>query len=158
MRAVISLALVLVMAASAAQAQGKPRGCLTRTEAIAEREVRHGLRLREMSARCDAARWTTGAQDKWLQINETFGPRFLAQTQRRQRALEREYPRQPPQASVAAWDGRIVTVFRSRPVTPASCDSIDKMLDEVLARGWNSFRRQAEKARDEISGDYLICR
>ena len=139
-----------------AAGQPQPRGCFTKSEEAAEQMVRLGLHLREGARGCDGAPWYAGTQTLWDQVDKKFGPQFLAQTQKRKAAFVREFT-DDAENRLGQWNGRIVTSFRNYPLSPEICGEIKTSLEDMLSRGWNSFSRQAVKAKDNVQMDYRVC-
>ncbi len=145
--------------AAPAGAQGKPRGCLTAKEQTAEREVRHGVRLREMTFRCDREypqkeplfpKWEEFAKQSTVQITQ--------QVDLRKKAFAREFP-QSPAATTQELDDRLVVFFRHYPLTAPYCEGVGTLMTAVTNGGWKIFSKQAATARTEIMlWDYKLCR
>ena len=154
----VTLRLLLALSLSASislPAFAKPRGCFTPTEHTAERLVRYGIYLREMAARCDAVPFSMGTQALWATLEERVGRQFKRHTDLRQRGFEREFEDRAQQI-LAAWDGRLVMQQRHMFLTRPQCEDAKKAL-EAGSRSFSAIRKQAEKMRNEVYGDYKIC-
>lgn len=149
--AVLGLCLVTATAAEA-----KPKGCFTPAEADADLTVRVGVMLREMAARCDADPFNAGTAPLWTQVDAALGSRFARATQTRRQGFVREFPKEGANL-MNYWDGRLVMHYRHAPLTRADCQDTAKMLKTVTKRGFNAFRSQADKAKNEVRMDYKTC-
>ena len=129
----IRLGLALLILLTSAAAEAKPRRCFTSGELTAEREVRHGIFLREATKRCDA-RLLPGATKRWQTFEEANGARFRAAVSRRQKAWQREFPDDWLVKQTRA-DGQIVTYARHQPVWPAGCADVVGVMCVVGRRG-----------------------
>ncbi len=151
------LALVAMMCAVAPeQVLAKARGCFTPQEQAAEWQVRQGLRLREGGLACDGAPWYAGTKPLWEQVDKQFGPQMKRQTDIRQAAFLREFENDA-EHKLSQWNARIVFYFRNYPLSPTYCGNVKTMLNDILAKGWKVFTKQAYYARDEIRMTYEPC-
>ena len=155
----LAAAIFLTLWTGSAWAQNKPRGCLTSNEHVAEREVRHGVRLREMSFRCDQQYpREKPIFPRWKEFSEKFAAQFVKQVDARRKAMAREFPGNFEEV-MKYWDDRLVVFFRHYPLTEPYCQGISKLFDPLERSGWNAFVKQAAAARDEIMlWDYKLCR
>lgn len=151
----ILLAAVLGVTVSL-PAHGKPRGCFTAAEHNAERVVRHGIFLRAMAVRCDGVPFSMGTVAVWADLETRLGPQFKRLTDLRQRGFEREFEKRAQQI-LFAWDGRLVMQNRHMFLTKPQCDDAKKQMEEGTKRGFAAIRKQADKMRNEVYGDYKIC-
>lgn len=149
---VLSLALLSSHAAMAA----KPKHCFSPPEITAEREIRHGIYLREAARRCDEQQYTKGLNDKWQKFEGANGTRFKAAMDKRKRAWSREFP-DDWQYKINHADGRLVTYARNIPRTQGFCDNIDDLMTEVDKRGYGGFSAQAKRIQNEVVADYKEC-
>ena len=143
-------------APAAAQVQDKPRHCFTRAEQGAEVMVRYGLRLREGGNACNESPWDAGTLPLWQAVDKQFGPQFKQQTDIRAAAFQREFENDA-ENKLTQWNARIVFYFRNYPLSPTYCAGIKTMLNDMLAKGWRVFTKQAYYARDEIRMTYQPC-
>jgi hypothetical protein len=153
-RACLLLALAFVPVLAPA-AWGKPKGCFTKAELIAEREVRHGIFLREASRRCQG-RFLAHSRKIWDAFEQDNGVRFRTQVARRASGWQREFP-DDWKIKQTRSDGQIVTYARIQAVTPAFCANVDEMLQENGKAGYAGFARQAARIRNEVTDDYRQC-
>ncbi len=140
-------------------AQGKPRGCLTTKEHTAEQLVRHGVRLRETTFRCDKEYpQKTPMFPRWETFYKASEAQFAQQVTTRQQGFAREFPKNP-QEMTQYWDDRLVVHLRYYPLTAPYCQGIDTQLGAIDKSGWKTFAKQAATARTEIMlWDYKLCR
>lgn len=153
----LALALLL-LAPYPAIAQTKPKSkaryCLTEVEIKAEQEIRHGIFLRESSAKCDS--WIPGIRDGWDNFAAANSQRFDAANQKRIKAFLREFAADW-QNEMNRSDGRIVTYHRHFPLTQGYCDNVAKLVKE-LAKGYRAFTEQAGTVQNEVIADFKVCR
>lgn len=145
-----------VFAAAPAEAQQK-RGCLTEREALAEQIIRHGVRLREGSGRCEAMGFAEGTTALWRDLEDQMAQFFRAEMDRRIRAFRREFAEHADH-ELLQWNGRIVAHFRHRPLDAIYCRRLSNQLAQFGATGWAAFKKQAENERGEVRMDYEVCR
>jgi len=151
-----SLVLVLMSSlALSAPALAKPRSCFTTPEITAEREIRHGIYMREAAKRCDGE-WIKGSNAIWQKFEAANGPKFKAANDKRKKAWQREFP-DDWQYKMNHADGRLVTFARNVPRTLGYCDNIDEELQELDKRGYAAFVVQAKVVHNEVIGDYKVC-
>jgi hypothetical protein len=146
--------LALSLLPADAWAQVRFKRCLTPPEVKVEQLVRHGVFLRESSARCDDMQ--PGSARIWLEFDQKSGARLKQQTDRRARMFEREFKADALKVRTY-FDGRLVTYHRNRPLTVAYCTNVRTMLDEIGKSGWSRFARQAEVVQNEVHLDYKTC-
>ena len=149
--------IVLAMLASLppGPAAAKPKHCFSRPEITAEREIRHGIYLREAAQRCDG-QYLKGSNEMWQKFEAANGAKFKLAMDRRKRAWSREFP-DDWQYKVTHADGRLVTFARNVPRTQGFCDNIDELLKEVDKRGYGGFSAQAKLIQNEVVADYKVC-
>jgi hypothetical protein len=156
MRALPLAVIAVVLVALAPPAAAKPRGCLTQPEIQAEKEVRHGLFLREAARRCDG-QYLKGSAQTWQTFETANGAKFRQQNGRRISAYKREFP-DSWQAKMNQADGRLVTYNRNFPVTQAYCDDVEDLLKDITATAYGGFTKQAKVIHDQVIDDYKLCR
>ncbi|MFD2234642.1 hypothetical protein [Phaeospirillum tilakii] len=157
-KAVLLSALLLSLAAPfPAWAAGKGKQCFTDAELTAEREVRHGIYLRETSRLCQAGGFLKDSFPTWEKFEEVNGARFRAAVGRRAKAWKREFP-QDWQSKQTRADGAIVTYARNLSMVGAVCAQVDKELKEISKGGYGKFSARAKLLKNEVSDDYKPCR
>lgn len=141
-----------------AQAQAPPdanfKRCLNDKELETERLVRHGVFLREGAWRCNGA--VPGSFDIWRDIDENLGPQMRRVTDARKLLFDREFGESSFQVT-NYLDGRLVVYYRNFPLTGVYCNTINRLLKDVQARGWGAYAKQAETLRDNVKLDYRAC-
>lgn len=153
--ALLLLALCLLVLPSSAFPAGKGKGCFTAAELTAEREVRHGIFLREASRLCQG-RFLADSAKTWDSFEQTNGARFRAAVARRAKAWKREFPKDW-QVKQTHADGAIVTYARNYSVESAFCTKIEARLKEITKRGYAAFTNQTRMIRNEVADDYKTC-
>lgn len=154
-RRVFAAILGLCLLTSTA-AEAKPKGCFTQAEVEAEKTVRVGVMLRETAMRCDIAPFSAGTLPLWTDVDTALGSRFARATQTRRQGFVREFPKEGADL-MSYWDGRLVMHFRHLPLTQADCQDTAKTLKMVRKKGFNAFRSQADKVKNEVRMDYKAC-
>jgi len=156
--AVLLPALVLLaLLAPSPPALAKGKQCFTAAELTAEREVRHGIFLREASRLCQANGYLKDSFQTWETFEGTNGARFRAAVGRRAKAWKREFPKDW-QVKQTRADAAIVTYARNASVASAFCNQIDTELKTISKGGYNKFSAQAKPIRNEVADDYKTCR
>ena len=155
MRRPLIIAVLVLAASVAAPAAAKPKNCFSDAEIGAEREVRHGIYLREAARRCDED-YLKGSAAAWQKFETANGTRFRAANAKRVKAWKREFP-DDWQTKMTHADGRLVTFARHLPRTGAFCDNIDGQLKEIGKRGYGAFATQSKRVHNEVIGDYKVC-
>lgn len=155
----LTAGLLLILWTGSTWAQNKPRGCLSPSEHVAEREVRHGVRLREMSFRCDQQYPRARAVfPRWKEFSDKSAERFARQAELRRKAMAREFPDNFREVMMSS-DDRLVVFFRHYPLTEPYCLGISRLFDPLERGGWQAFVKQAATVRDEIRlWSYKSCR
>lgn len=152
----VVVALVLLAALSAsALAAPKPKKCFTLPELAAEREVRHGIYLREASRRCQG-RFLPDSVKTWDAFEAANGAKFRAAVARRLKAWQREFPADW-QAKQNHADGSIVTYARNLPLTEGFCENIGALLTTISKRGYGGFSAQTNIIKNEVVQAYKAC-
>ncbi|TAN74091.1 MAG: hypothetical protein EPN20_02860 [Magnetospirillum sp.] len=155
MRRSIPLLLVVMALLPIDDAAAKPKHCFSLPEITAEREIRHGIYLREAAQRCNG-QYITGSYDMWQKFEAANGVKFKAANEKRRKAWAREFP-DDWQYKINHADGRLVTYARNIPRTQGFCDNIDDLLHEVDKRGYGGFSGQAKRLQNEVTADYKVC-
>lgn len=151
---IVLAASCLMLPAAGAWAQVKFKRCLSQSEVKVEQVIRHGIFLRESSARCDEM--LPGSSTLWTDFDQRFGPRLKQQTDRRIKLFDREFKADALKVRTY-FDGRLVTYHRNRPLTVAYCTNVKDMLTDITKGGWGRFVKQAEVVQNEVYLDYKIC-
>ncbi|MDO8607987.1 MAG: hypothetical protein Q7R40_15745 [Phaeospirillum sp.] len=151
---IIVLAAAITLSAVPAAA-AKPKRCFSVPEIAAEREIRHGIYLREAALRCNGL-YTKGSYEMWQKFESANGPKFKTANDKRKKAWQREFP-DDWQHKINHADGRLVTYARNLPRTQGFCDNIEEMLQEVTQRGYGGFSAQAKMLQNEVIADYKVC-
>ncbi|OAN53129.1 hypothetical protein A6A04_14295 [Paramagnetospirillum marisnigri] len=133
----------------------KPKRCFSTTEVSAEREIRHGIYMREAAKRCDGD-YIKGANAMWQKFEAAQGTKFKAANGKRIKAWQREFP-DDWQFKMNHADGRLVTYARHMPRTTGLCENIDELLQELDKRGYAAFTVQSKTIHNEVIEDYKVC-
>jgi hypothetical protein len=152
-RSLIILGLALLVPVSAQAAKAKR--CLSPPEISAEREIRHGIYMREAAKRCDND-WVKGTSALWQKFEAANGTKFKAANGKRIKAWQREYP-DDWQLKMNHADGRLVTYARHVPRTMGYCENIEEQLQELDKKGYAGFTKQAKVVHNEVIEDYKVC-
>ncbi|CAA7626855.1 conserved exported hypothetical protein [Candidatus Terasakiella magnetica] len=156
MRSLILAVLPILMLLGATSAQAaKPKKCLSLPEITAEREIRHGIFMRESSNRCDG-RFLRGSAQMWQKFEQANGTKLRAANGKRLKAWEREFPTDW-RYKINYADGRLVTYDRNIPLTAGFCENVEELLQEVDKRGYAAFSAQAKLLQNEVVEDYKVC-
>ncbi len=155
MRRSVPILLLAFAVLSPSPAAAKPKHCFSAPEISAEREVRHGIYLREASQRCDG-QYLKGSNAIWQKFEAANGTKFKSAVDRRKKAWSREFP-DDWQYKINHADGRLVTYARNLPRTQGFCANIDDLLKEVDKRGYGGFSAQAKLLQNEVIDDYKVC-
>jgi hypothetical protein len=147
--------LILILVASPGLAVAAPKGCFTTAEITSEREVRHGIYMREATKRCDI-RFLKGATERWQKFETANGAKFRASVDRRKKAWQREFP-DDWQYKVTHADGSLVTYARNIPYTEGFCDNIDELMTRIDKGGFAGFSKQAKWIQNQVVADYKVC-
>lgn len=150
------LPLILALAVLAEPAWAKPKGCFTQREATAEEVVRHGVRLREGSQRCNELGYSALTAERWQALDAVLGEQFAGEVGIRSRAFRREFG-DTAETELRLWDGRIVSYFRYRPLSGIYCRALEQMMGDAEGMGWGRFKAQALRERGEIRMQYRVC-
>ncbi|MDA8232249.1 MAG: hypothetical protein M0006_13000 [Magnetospirillum sp.] len=148
------LVCVCLSALPAPVAAAGPKRCLRPQDVVTEQIVRHGVFLREASARC--AEITPEVTGLWRDFYATYGSRLHAQTVKRETFFQRTFKADAKDTNLY-FDGRLVTNLRNVPVNRSFCQNLKKLLDANKRRGWASFVKQAKTLQDEVALDYKLC-
>lgn len=151
-RSILILALVLVADPALA---AKAKRCFSPPEITAEREIRHGIYMREAAKRCDGD-YVKGANAIWQKFETTNGAKLRATNSKRVKAWQREFP-DDWQFKMNHADGRLVTYARHVPRTMGYCENIDEQLQELDKKGYAGFTAQAKVVHNEVIDDYKVC-
>ena len=151
-RSIVIAVLSFALAAPAGAAA--PQHCLKDNEVVTEQAVRHGVFLREVSARCDG--FVAGTAQLWRDFNQTFGDRLKRQTDAHDKWIKRQFG-DDWVAAAAFYDGRLVTAQRNLPLTEDYCEIVKGLLEDNKAKGWGSFTRQAKWLQGEVTLDFRLC-
>ncbi|RAU22114.1 hypothetical protein CU669_10585 [Paramagnetospirillum kuznetsovii] len=136
-------------------ALAKPKACFSAPEITAEREIRHGIYMREAAKRCDGE-YVKGTNAMWQKFEAANGTKFKSANDKRKKAWEREFPDDwVPKMNHA--DGRLVTFARNVPRTQGYCENIDEQLKELDKKGYGGFSAQAKVVHNEVIEDYKVC-
>ena len=155
-RAMVPAFLLVIALLPSAPAMAAPKHCFAAAEITAEREIRHGIYLREAAHHCDD-QYIKGSNDAWQKFEAANGPKFKSAMTKRTAAWRREFP-DDWQYKITHADGRLVTYARNLPLTQGLCDNIDDLLQEIGKRGYGGFSAQAKRLQDEVVADYKVCR
>lgn len=154
-RVLVPVLLSLTVLAAPVLAAPKPKKCFTLPELTSEREVRHGIYLREASRRCQG-RFLPDSVKTWDTFEEANGAKFRAAVVRRLKAWQREFPADW-QAKQNHADGSIVTYARNIPLTEGFCENIGELLTTIAKRGYGGFSAQAKVIKNEVVQSYKAC-
>ena len=132
-----------------------PKHCFSVPEITLEREVRHGIYLREAAQRCDG-QYIKGSYELWQKFEKANGTKFKTAVEKRKKAWQREFP-DDWQYKINHADGKLVTYARNIPRTVGFCDNIEELLQEVDKRGYGGFSGQAKRLQNEVVADYKVC-
>lgn len=149
------LVALLLIPGFAGPAWAKPKSCFSATELTAEREVRHGIFLREAARRCQG-RFLPNSRKMWETFEEANATRFRGAVAKRMQGWRREFP-DDWQVKQIRSDGQIVTYARNQAVTPGFCSNVDDLLQANAKRGYGGFSAQAKTIRNEVVEDYKQC-
>lgn len=155
MRRPFSIIVLVAALLPAGPVAAKPKYCFSASEIAIEREVRHGIYLREAARRCDG-QYIKGSYDMWQKFEAANGAKFKSAMDKRKKAWSREFP-DDWQYKINHADGRLVTYARNIPRTVGFCDNIDELLQEVDKRGYGGFSAQAKVVHNEVVADYKVC-
>jgi hypothetical protein len=147
--------VILAICLTAVPAAAKPKNCFSLPEIAAEREIRHGIYMREAARRCDTE-YVKGLAALWQKFETANGAKFKAANAKRLKGWEREFP-DDWKAKVTHADGRLVTYARNIPRTQGFCENMDEQLQELDKRGYAAFSKQSRRVHNEVIGDYKVC-
>jgi hypothetical protein len=148
------LVVIMLLISAVSPALAKPKYCLTKPEYGSELVIRHGIFLRELSARCES--YQPGSKALWKAFDDKFGTRLRAERTRRESGFKREFP-DDWLKDVTTFDARLVTYNRNLPITKALCEDVKSMLDDNKKSGWGSFIKQSGKLRDLSHEEVIPC-
>ncbi|CCG40719.1 hypothetical protein [Magnetospirillum molischianum] len=154
-RVLVFVLLMLPVLSSSLLAAPKPKQCFTGPELTSEREVRHGIYLREAARRCQG-RFLPDSVKTWDTFEEANGAKFRAAVARRKKAWQREFPKDW-QAKQNHADGSIVTYARNIPLTDGFCENIGELLTTISKRGYGGFSAQTKIIKNEVVQSYKAC-
>lgn len=149
------VAAAALLAAPVAGFAAKPKRCLVEGEVRAEQDVRHGVFLREASARCEG-QYVTGTKKLWAEFIAKAGDKLGKANDKRAKVYQREFPDDwKHQLTIA--DGRIVTYHRHYPLTGAYCKNVERLIGDAARKGYAAFAKQAATVQNEVISEYKTC-
>ncbi len=154
-RPILVLAIAAVLLPWTSAMAAKAKNCLSAPEVNAEREIRHGIYMREAARRCDG-NYVIGTFNMWQKFEAASGAKFKASNDKRKKAWQREYP-EDWQVKMNHADGRLVTYARNVPRTIGYCENIDDLLNDLDKKGYAAFTKQAKVVHNEVIEDYKVC-
>jgi hypothetical protein len=166
-RVVVLIALISVLTAASAWAQGQPPGreraarsnaaCFNQKEAEAEAEVRTGIQIREILRRCAQADPAGQAYlNDWYAFDQENGERLRAAVELRRAALARIFPNRT-QAQQWETDATVATM---KPIqtNEAVCKSTYDIVERIKKEQWKGFKYYARLQENVLIYELPLCR